>query len=388
MESASHQADPLGRAKEHLAAGKTARALEIMRQAAAHQPDNPLLQNGLGVALRFNGRLDEAAHAFSRALELEPGMPGARVFLGMIRLAQGRQREGWRLYRARWRFSGWLETMRYPAENVWQGQANPGLRLLLWSEQGFGDTIQFARYAPWLRQLLHGLGGELALEAHEPLCGLFRANWPEMEIFSRGQAKGRFNAHLPLMDLPCCWDHQVGIGGLPFLPLGLPYLRAGNSPAATGFRGGARPLRVGIVWQGRTSHPDDRWRSIASFNMLEPLFAVPGIRWVSLQKGACGLPGWLLDGVADCNDFADTARVAAGLDLVISIDSAVAHLAGALGRPVWLLLPPIPDWRWLTCGDSTPWYPTMRLFRQQAGEGWRPVLERAATELAGLSSLG
>lgn len=190
MESASHQADPLGRAKEHLAAGETARALEIMRQAAAHQPDNPLLQNGLGVALRFNGRLDEAAHAFSRALELEPGLPGARIFLGMIRLSQGRQREGWRLYRARWQFAGWTETMRYPAENVWQGQADPGLRLLLWSEQGFGDTIQFARYAPWLRQLLHGLGGELALEAHEPLCRLFRANWPEMEIFTGVRPRG------------------------------------------------------------------------------------------------------------------------------------------------------------------------------------------------------
>jgi hypothetical protein len=141
-----------------------------------------------------------------------------------------------------------------------------------------------------------------------------------------------------------------------------------------------QPLRVGIAWQGRSTHPDDRFRSIET-KKLQALFDVPGICWVSLQKDAVHHPEWLVDSLSECQDFSDTARVVNSLDLVISIDSAVAHLAGALGRPVWLLLPEIADWRWGLHGENTPWYPTMRLFRQDKMQGWSALASQVALAL-------
>ena len=140
-------------------------------------------------------------------------------------------------------------------------------------------------------------------------------------------------------------------------------------------------MRVGIAWQGRPTHPDDRWRSVHT-GQLPALFDVPGVRWVSLQKDGHAHPSWLPDDLAQCRDFADTARIIDTLDMVISIDSAVAHLAAALGKPVWLLLPKIADWRWALTGESTPWYPGMRLFRQGADEDWAGVATRVAAALA------
>ena len=375
------------RARARLSDGDAPGALQVMTEVAATVPDDPAVLTALGVALRFNGRMDEAAAAFVRALYIDPDRADAQVFLGMIRLGQDRQAEGWQLYEARWRFQGWTEKLRYPAEELWNGRLSPGLHLLLWGEQGLGDTIQFSRYAPWLFHLLRERGGSLTLEVHERLVRLLRMAWPFLDVTVAGRTVGRFDAHLPLMSLPHRAGGHVGSGGLPCQPGSMPYLVApphvlASRPGVVSRPSGKseNPLRVGIAWQGRPTHPDDRWRSVPP-EVLEPLFFVPDICWVSLQKGPVPAPAWMRDDLAGCRDFADTAQLVGTLDLVISIDSAVAHLAGALGRPVWLLLPRIADWRWPRTGDVTPWYSDMRLFRQGKNEDWSRVAARVAAAL-------
>ena len=379
----------LDAARACLARGDGVEAVAVLEDALPAAPDNAALLTGLGVALRFAGQIDAAASSFARALERAPDQADAQVYLGMIRLAQDRQQEGWRLYQARWRNVHWTEKLRYPEATRWDGRVSPGLRLLLWAEQGFGDCIQFARYAPWLLRLLRQHGGSLVLEVPAPLLRLLQASWPFLEIVSSHDVRGRFDAHLPLMDLPNCCGGVVGPGGLPYEPMPSPYLSALPDlrtrergvlrvPAPQG-----RTLSVGVAWQGRPSHPDDRLRSVPQ-QQLAALFAVPGIRWVSLQKDGAPRPPWLPDDLALCLDFSDTARVVSGLDLVISIDSALAHLAGALGKPVWLLLPKIADWRWRLTGETSPWYPSMRLFRQGADEDWAALAARVAVALVAL----
>lgn len=376
----------LVQAQASLARGNGLLAVRIMQDAALVEPNNAALLTGLGVALRFTGSFDEAAVALSRALALEPNRADAQVYLGMVRLAQGRQKEGWPLYQARWRNVHWTDKLRHPAQALWNGQATPGLRLLLWGEQGLGDTLQFARYAPWLLRLLRSHGASVALEVPAVLCCLLRNSWPFMDIFSTGEVVGRFDAHAPLLDLPHLWGDHVGDGGLPYEPMPSPYLSALPRYCAPACDDGQpKLLRVGVVWQGRRTHPDDRYRSMHP-DALAALFNVPGVAWVSLQKDAQDHPAWLPQETAMCQNFLGTARIVDGLDLVISIDSAVAHLAGALGKPVWLLLPKVADWRWQNCGDSTPWYPSMRIFRQDQGHdhGWGPVVQRVAAALSTL----
>lgn len=370
----------LDRAQASLKQGHSAQAVRCLSQALERAPQQTALWAGLGVALRFAARLEDAAQAFEKALALEPGRADAQVHLGMIRLAQGRQDEGWPLYQARWRSPHWTERLRYPLEALWQGRVSAGLRLLLWGEQGLGDCLQFARYAPWLQQMLQAHGASLVLEVPRPLQRLLRHSWPQLEVAVAGSVRGRFDAHLPLMDLPHRWG-GVGTGDLlPYLPTALPYLFAPghdeeSAPAPT-----QPALKVGVVWQGRRTHPDDRMRSLPAA-MLQPLFGMPGLHWVSLQKDAADHPVWLPETMKDCADFLDTARVIQGLDVVLSIDSAVAHLAAAMGKPVLLLLPQVCDWRWGLDTDSTPWYPGMRLFRCGAQESWPDVLLRVAADL-------
>jgi hypothetical protein len=381
----------LDQAQACLARGDGQQAVQLMQDAALDAAHNPAVLTGLGVALRFTGRLAEAANAFSSALALEPGRADAQVYLGMIRLAQGQQEVGWALYQARWRNASWTDKLRYPEKALWNGQVTPGLKLLLWGEQGLGDIIQFSRYAPWLLRLLKNNGASLALEVPETLCNLLTNSWSFMNIYRSNKISGHFDAHLPLMDLPHLWGDRVGQGGLPYLPL--PYLsalpdlfrdqRGVASPSAAPFPCDSdlpKPLHIGIAWQGRPSHPDDRLRSIPILD-LEALFAIPGLLWVSLHKDAGPHPAWLPRDLSQCRDFSDSARIVDGLDLVITIDSAMAHLAGALGKAVWLLLPRIADWRWLSGATDTPWYPNMRLFRQGETENWPAVVQRAASAL-------
>jgi hypothetical protein len=252
-----------------------------------------------------------------------------------------------------------------------------GRRLLLWAEQGLGDTIQFVRYATqFARQ-----GARLVLECAPQLERLMQSLSGIDSVVTRETSPGEFDVHLPLLSVPRLFGTTTHS-----IPAAVPYL----APAAADRErwraelGGGEGLRVGLVWAGSPTHADDRNRSIAP-ELLEPLLELPGVRWFSLQIGARAdhAPrGPLTDLAPRLVDFAETAAVIANLDLVLSVDTAVAHLAGAVGAPVWTLLPYVPDWRWMLDRDDSPWYPTMRLFRQQHRGEWQPVIERVAAELA------
>lgn len=371
---------PIDLAQAHLRAGNAAAAVAVLEHATRLAPRDAALWTALGVALRFCGRIADAGTAFVQALACDSTRADAATGLGMIRLAQGRQTEGWALYQARWRHTGWTERLRHPEPTLWGGRLSPGLRLLLWCEQGFGDAIQFSRYAPWLAQQLEAVGGRLVFEVPAPLLRLFQASWPMLDIVPAGGRPPPFDVHLPLMDLPSRFGLQVGEGGLPASPLPFPYLKAQPAPSASPSEN--RPLRVGLCWQGRPTHPDDRLRSIPA-EQLDALAELPGVAWVALQQDGHASPRrpWMQQGLEGLADFADSAAVIGGLNAVLAVDTAVAHLAGALDRPVELLLPAVADWRWGLSGELTPWYPHMRITRQRAGEAWPQVLARAAEGL-------
>jgi hypothetical protein len=352
-------------AADWLARGKPERALSSVLLALRGDPRDVQTWIALGIVYRALARWDEAVNAFSQALRLSPDDPTASTYLGMILLGLGRFREGWAAYRARWGVSNWPDRMRYPAGTLWDGVPRAGLRLLLWCEQGFGDAIQFARYAPWLQSL----GMAVTLEAPIELRPLFAQSWPQL---GNSSESGRFDAHLPIMDLPAAWRG----GPLLALPQASPYLRLDTQPRLAA----SDRMRVGIVWAGRPSHPDDRLRSIP-VSLLQSLISTARVDWIALQKDAAVWPDGVVRSLAPDADFLETARVIARLDLVVTVDTAVAHLAGALGKPVWVMLPFVPDWRWMLEREDSPWYPTMRLFRQTDSRDWSEVLARVATAL-------
>lgn len=336
-----------------------------MLEAAGGGTAHPL---AYGVVQRARGRLDLAAAAFQQVLRNRPDDPTAHTYLGMVRLMQGRMAEGWAAYRARWSVPGWPSRMLYPAEHLWDGRLCPGLRLLLWCEQGYGDALQFARFVPWLA----AQGIAVTLQCPAPLRRLFAANWPSLPLLDEADGQiHAFDAHLPVMDLPAVWR-----GPLPGLPMGVPYLRAPppEGPVNPGRR------RIGVAWTGRPTHPDQHWRCVAP-EVFERVLSLEGVDWLGLQPDETRLPRGLAGNLPTGVDFWDTARLVAGLDLVLTVDTAVAHLAGAMGKPVWVLLPFAPDWRWGLHGGATPWYPTLRLFRQAKPGDWPSVLDDVAARL-------
>lgn len=342
-------------------------AVAAYRRALALHPGHADSHCNLGIALHAQAKLDAATACFGRALALDPAHAHAHVNLGMTRLLQG-DFAGFRDYEWRWR----ARDARGRGFTVpqWRGEPLDGATILLHAEQGFGDTIQFVRYA----RLVAARGGKIVLEAPAPLERLL-ARLPEIETVIRaGAPVPPVAVHSPLLSLPLACGTVLAT-----VPADNPYLTP--DPALVPRwrdRFAARPgLRVGLAWAGRPSHPRDRERSLAP-EQLEPLGAVPGMAFVSLQQRADGMrlpPGLALEDVAaDLGDFADTAAAIAALDLVITVDTAVAHLAGALGAPVWVLLACVPDWRWLTARRDSPWYPTARLFRQAQPGDWAPVI--------------
>ena len=283
-----------------------------------------------------------------------------------------------------------LSRLRDLAAPRWKGEPAEGQSILLYCEQGFGDALQFLRYAPLVRE--RARAGRMILDCHPELEPLLTQSFRgEMEITPRRRgddsAFPKTDWHLPLLSAP------LALGILEPLPMPEPYLHA-DSGQRTIWRerlGSAEEFRVGLAWKGFPRHPRDRARSMAREGLL-PLVNVPGVRLYSLQVGASAVEGasmaaaGIIDLAPQIGDFADTAAIVAELDLAISVDTAVAHLAGGLGRPVWTLLSFAGEWRWGIAGESTPWYPSMRLFRQASPGEWKPVLRRVAEELASLAT--
>jgi tetratricopeptide (TPR) repeat protein len=338
--------------------------------------------SNLGLTLAQLGRHDEALDAYRTAVTADPLHANGHVGVALQTLLRGNFAEGWFEYLWRWRSSE-LSPPRIAAP-AWQGDAPAGRHILLVAEQGLGDTIQFCRYAAVLRA-----GAKVSLMVQRPLVRLLSANLPWATVVEGHPQPPACDVYCPLLTLPLL------LGTTPeTIPAAIPYLRAPAEPAAA-WRdklGERRQLRVGVAWAGSPRHVNDHNRSLP-LTTLAPLFAIYGIVWVSLQVGqgaaeAAGAPARMIDPSDRLGDFLDTAALVSQLDLVISVDTAVAHLAGAMGVPVWLLLPVGSDWRWLLNRDDTRWYPTMRLFRQQAYGAWQPVVARVGEALSALASAG
>jgi len=357
----------------------------LCRQVAALVPDSVEAQNNLGTALYAAGRLDDAITCFRRAVTLRPDRSEGHFHLGMALLAKGDMAAGWREYEWRWQIPRMAAVRRRFEQPAWDGQPAPGKTLLIHAEQGLGDTLQFCRYAALAAQR----GLNVILEVQKPLQRLLGSLAGPQTVIARGDALPAFDVHAHLLSLP----HLFGTV-LKTVPATIPYLAADvGAIAAAKARLAEIPktgLRVGLVWAGNSYRyvadmaAVDRRRSIAP-ERLAPLLAVPGLHFINLQKEGPPAPRdfGLTDLMADIQDFADTAALVSNLDLVISVDTSVAHLAGALGKPVWLLNRFVTDFRWLTSGQTTPWYPTMKIFRQSVADDWDSVIADAAQELHG-----
>ena len=355
--------------------GRLDEAEDLLRRAVALRPKDADAWHNLAAALAAQGRLaaGEAEWCCRRALSLDPGHAEARYTLGTVQLLGGRMPEGFAGLEWRWRRRGFVAPRAFDLPR-WDGSPLAGRTLLLHAEQGFGDTIQMLRFVPALAD-----EGPVVLEVPAPLRALARGIDPRVRVLAAGESPPAADIECPLPSLP----HALALT-LARIPEDVPYLRADPALAAAwAARLAALPgPRVGIAWAGNRAYAADACRSLPP-GLLAPLGRVQGVSFVSLQPGEPPPDGVTLhDWTADLASFADTAALIAGLDLVIAVDTAVAHLAGALGRPVWLLNRFDTDWRWLREGDGCPWYPTLRQIRQRRPGDWRPVVAETAARLA------
>jgi tetratricopeptide (TPR) repeat protein len=367
------------RANALLELNRVEEALADYERALAIKPNFADALVNRGNALHYLGRPQEALTSFDRAIASSPQLAEAHWNRALTLLALGDLERGFAAYEWRWRRDGELKPRDF-SQPQWHGEDLRGRTILLHAEQGFGDTIQFIRYLP----MVAAKGAGIVLEIPDDLRPLVGRPDGVAAIVRRGEALPPFDVHCPLMSLPVACATTLAT-----VPAPIPYLAA---PAERIERWRARlsraaAPRVGLVWSGKPTHRNDRNRSIP-LPLLAPLLALPGIAFVSLQKEYrdADLPLLaqypLLRLESELCDFADTAAVIAGLDLVIAVDTAAAHLAGAMGKPLWLLLPAIGDWRWLLEGRDSPWYPTARLFRQPRIGDWQSVIAEVSRELA------
>jgi hypothetical protein len=360
-------------------------AVAAYDRALALNPRYAEAHTNLGSAYKEQGRLEEAIACYDYALWLRPDDATTHWNRSLAYLAQGDYERGWAEYEWRWRRK---RTRPLPfAQPAWDGTPLEGRTILLYMEQGLGDMIQFIRYAP----LVKARGGRVVIECPDILVDLFASVAGVDQIIAEKSELPPFDVHAPLMSLPRLLGTR-----LDKVPAEVPYLSA---PPEMVERWRDRlaqssAFKVGMVWQGNPHHKWDRHRSVP-LAQFAPLAAIPGVELISLQHGDAAAAPHSLNGrfrVAQwtskkCSDsipFAETAAVIMTLDLVITVDTAVAHLAGALAAPVWVPLSAIVDWRWMHKRSDTPWYPTMRLFRQSELGKWGPVFQRMADELGAL----
>jgi len=393
-------------------------AIQAFRQAEIE--GHKTAPSNRGNALLRLGRVTEALAAHRTALDLDPHHPGVRYNLALTQLRAGNFREGWQNYEIRWQFREVHPHPRRFPQPRWNGEPLPdGSRLFIHAEQGLGDTLQFLRYLQLLPKI------PLILEVQPPLTRLIAHSihrWgsvypPEptgfpkdrsssvgmgsegpaspIQVLAQGDPIPPFTHQIPLMSLPALFQTT-----LETIPTPIPYL----SPPANRTDAGAPPsiplldrgwdpqiLKIGLHWAGNPNYRADRERSTTLHTFL-PLLQIPQIHWISLQKGPAAReieqippeirpPVSLLDACSHDRDLADTAAILQHLDLVLTTDSAVAHLAGAMGKPLWLLLPWQSDWRWMQDRQDTPWYPQARLFRQSSPHNWPELIHRVAQQL-------
>jgi tetratricopeptide (TPR) repeat protein len=367
--------------------GRHQDAVTCYERALAINPDFPEVLNNRGRSLAYLGRHQEALAHTSRAVALKPSYIDAQWNESLLLLRLGDFARGWKQYEWRFKRGEGLKQLRTFAKPLWLGESPvTGKTILVHFEQGLGDTIQMARYISLLEQQ----GARVIFEVQPPLKSLLaQFASPSIQVIGFGDEIPEFDLYCPLMSLPLAFRTE-----LDTIPPATPYLTVSADRIA--YWNDRLPkqkgLRVGLVWSGNANHGDDHNRSVA-LAQVASLFDLPTVQFVSLQKELREADAQLLaqdtrvvDLGRDFSDFHDTAAAVAAVDLVISVDTSVAHLAGALGKPVWVLLPFCPDWRWLLDRDDSPWYPTARLFRQPAMRDWESVIGRVRQELIQFAS--
>jgi Tfp pilus assembly protein PilF len=396
--------------------GRTAEAIAAFRKAIALDPNVPEAWSNLGNELRTDGNFAEAIECYRTALRLKPNFPEAQCNLGVclqeteptldpaiaayeksLAMQDDFALGHWNLGFARmllgdyprglpdleWRFeTRTISRRRQFPQPQWDGRDISGRTILIHAEQGLGDTIHMARYLP----MIAARGARVVLECPAPLVRLLQTVPGIEQIIPAGRPLPPFDLHCPTLSLPLVFKTTVAT-----IPAQVPYLWADSDFVGLWGRRlaiGPDHRSIGLAWAGRPENRNDRNRSML-LEQFAPLAAVRAARFFSLQKGAAveqarrPPPGMeLIDLTEELYDFADTAAMIANLDLVITVDTAVAHLAGAMGKPTWVLLPRMPDWRWMLEREDSPWYPTMRLFRQTNRGDWADVMLRVAGALA------
>ncbi|MBT5810189.1 MAG: tetratricopeptide repeat protein, partial [Rhodospirillaceae bacterium] len=366
--------------------GHVAEGLHLMRRSVEVAPDDPDAHYTYGNALVRMERLQEALNCYARVRELQPDAARAYFAPAAVLLMNGQYKEGWAAYESRYGMSTYKSNVKNVRERLWDGSPLNGRRLLVHVEQGFGDTLQFIRYLPLLRR--REPEGKIILICEPELFPVLKQVEGYSEIYSlRSDNSIQYDTQIPLLSLPNRFATT-----LESIPNETPYTASPKDAKARLKRGKGTKLAVGIVWAGRPTHSDDRFRS-CPVGWFSGLFDIPGVEFFSLQWGPrAGEITPYLDRKnvtslsEELTDFGETAAFIEQLDLVIAIDTAVAHLAGALGKPVWTLLAFGGEWRWVFRREDTPWYPAMRLFRQRILGDWRPVFQRMKRALAQMAS--
>ena len=357
--------------------GQPERALRLSAASCGIALDNPLTHINHGFILASLNRMEEAITCYDRALQIRPDDAEAHHNRAFALLALGRFEEGWLAYEYRNLKRKTLVARRYAQPLWWGVEPLEDKRLFVYAEQGLGDAIQFARYA----LLAAERAAAVVLSVPKPLYRLFKDFHPKILVIMSNEAPSEFDLHCPMLSLPLAF--RTRLENIPAWPEG--YLKASAVDAARWAQRLPQGRRIGLVWSGSTIHSNDANRSIA-LARLAPLFR-SGDVWVSLQKevrdrdqAALHASG-LIDLTSDLDDFADTASLISSLDLVIAVDTSVAHLAAALGKPVWLMVPFSPDFRWLLDREDSPWYPSMRLMRQKRPGDWDSVITKIGQAL-------
>jgi tetratricopeptide (TPR) repeat protein len=400
--------------------GKTEESVRVLRRAVQLQPDSALVRHNLAFALKLAGnfdeavaefhraialdpylasahsnlgitykdmlRLDEAIPCYRRAIQLRPDYAEAHWNLGLVLLRLGDFKEGLAEYEWRGKVKSLMPLPTF-AQPRWNGEHFFGKTILLFPEQGLGDAIQFARYIP----MVANRGRQVVLVSRPELVRVFERSFKMAHVVPLTGPIPNFHVQCSLVSLPLVFGTDLNS-----IPAPIPYVQ--SDPALVeswsrklGSRDGR--LRVGLAWAGNSNHINDRNRSIGP-SELAPLAAVKEAALYSLQKDKPGdrtAPADLnlIDFTAELGDFAETAALIENLELVVTVDTSVAHLAGAMGKPTWVLVPFVPDWRWLLDRSDSPWYPgTMRLFRQAANGQWKEAVESVVSELRKLVTSG
>ena len=356
-------------------------ALVCIERALELDPDYMVAHYNRGNALQSLRRIDAALRSYERALALAPGDVDANVNAGICKLLSGALEQGWPQYEWRWRKPSYQTRMSAFEQPWWRGEtALRDTTLLLHAEQGYGDTLQLCRYAA----LLAEQGARVLLRVQPALKTLLAGLPGVQQVLSEADPLPAFDLHCPLMSLPLAMRTSLAT-----IPSGAAYVHADPARVEDWGRrlGPATRPRIGLAWSGNANHDNDRQRSIPLAQLRALLTA--DADFFSLQKDPRAVDRIVLanderlhDHAAQLTDFADTAALLAHMDLVISVDTSVAHLAGAMGKPVWILLPFVPDWRWLLERDDSPWYPSARLFRQSRDGNWDGALADLARALA------